>query len=209
MHIDDLPDFQGERLATLLAGYLATAPAAVRYVFETILRADDARLQSIVHRQPADDGAASAPAAIPSLEAAVDQVAGELRMDREALHDEARAFLVGWVWRHLEIARIDRLVEASGDLQQLLSEFMVLLLGRDYAGSEDGATREIGVADLVLVPRAAAARAAESRRRASKINEAVSWARENLEAYPSKNAAAAAAANRFGVLYDSVRRKLR
>jgi hypothetical protein len=209
MHIDDLPSIAGDRIATFLAGHLATAPAAVRYVFETILRADDARLQSIVHRQPADDGAASAPAAIPSLEAAVDQVAGELRMDRKALHGAVRAFLTGWVWRYLEIARIDRLVEASGDLQQLLSEFMVLLLGHDYVGSEDGATREIGVADLVVVPRAAAARAAESRRRASRINQAVRWARENLGDYPSKNAAAAAAAQRFEVNFDSVRRKLR
>jgi hypothetical protein len=209
MHIDDLPSIAGDRLASLLAAYLATAPVAVRCVLETLLRADDAWLQSIVHRQPADDGAASAPAAIPSLEAAVDQVAGELRMDREALHGEVRAFLVGWVWRYLEIARIDRLVVASDDLQRLLGEFIILLDGRDYVGSEDGTTREIGVADLVAVPRAAAARAAESRRRASRINQAVSWARENLEAYPSKNAAAAAAAQLFHVKFDSVRRKLR
>jgi hypothetical protein len=208
MHIDDLPGFQGERLATLLAGYLATAPVSVRYALEAFRRAEAERNRLMTQRLRATDGPVNWLPPI-TLESVIDQVAGELRMDREALHGEVRGFLVGWVWRHLEIARIDRLVEASGDLQQLISEFMVLLLGRDYVGSEDGAPREIGVADLVAVPRAAAARAAESRRRASKINEAVRWARENLGAYPSKNAAAAAAAQLFEVNFDSVRRKLR
>jgi len=208
MHIDDLPGFQGERLATLLAGYLATAPVAVRYVLEAFQRAEDERIRLMTERLRATDGPVNWLPPI-TLESVIDQVAGELRMDREALHGEVRAFLVGWVWRHLEIARMDRLVLMSSDLQRLLSEFMVLLVDRDYVGSGDGGTREIGVADLVVVPRAAAARAAESRRRASRINDAVSWARQNLGTYPSKNAAAAAAAQLFEVEFNSVRRKLR
>jgi hypothetical protein len=91
--------------------------------------------------------------------------------------------------------------------RQKLRDALVVVFGFDV--DDDG--KERTPADLPWTKAGQAKKAAKSRWDGNRTSEAAAWACAAFERgeYPSKNAAAAAAASEFGVSYDSVRKALK
>jgi hypothetical protein len=91
--------------------------------------------------------------------------------------------------------------------RQRLRDALLLVFGSDV--DDDGELRT--PADLPWTKQGQARKAAESRWASNRTSEAVTWARAAIERreYPSKNAAALAAASLFEVSADSVRKALK
>jgi hypothetical protein len=91
--------------------------------------------------------------------------------------------------------------------RQKLRDALLLVFGFDV--DEDG--RERTPADLPWTKQGQAKKAAKSRWASNRTSEAAAWARAAFESreYPSKNAAAAAAASEFGVPFETIRDALK
>jgi hypothetical protein len=91
--------------------------------------------------------------------------------------------------------------------RQRLRDALLLVFGSDV--DDDGELRT--PADLPWTKQGQARKAAKSRWAGNRTREAVTWARAAIERreYPSKNAAALAAASLFDVSADSIRKALK
>jgi hypothetical protein len=91
--------------------------------------------------------------------------------------------------------------------RQRLRDALVVVFG--YEIGDDGQERT--PADLPWTKAGQAKKAAKSRWDGNRTSEAAAWALDAFERgeYPSKNAVAAAAASKFGVSFDSVRKALK
>lgn len=146
-------------------------------------------------------------AAIPLLVERIKRFAPLLVPERETSTDgvmaavESLAALQGYCNEALTDPRI---LEIH---RQKLRDALLLVFGFDV--DEDG--RERTPADLPWTTQGQAQKAAKSRWAGNRTSEAAAWARAAFERreFPSRNAAAAAAASEFGVSFDSVRKALK
>jgi UDP-N-acetylmuramyl tripeptide synthase len=91
--------------------------------------------------------------------------------------------------------------------RRMLRDALVVVFGSTIG--DDGQERTL--ADLPWTKQGQAKKAAESRWAGNHTREAVAWARDAIKSgeFPSRNAAAAAAALKFGAPYESIRKALK